>query len=246
MTVLASIPTEQDHEVFVFSNAPLVPFFKRDQMEKAKYLQWLIDNVNADPQIRENVIEREHPQTGQLEMMYPLSHLIRIAGQYPDINAAKCAMGKLKTWCVPQGHTQGHTSSDPDQVQNFETLLASITIISNNNQRWIMIPDFFKYIFPRLRPNQQGFLPCIYRSHLNLNGELVKFSVSVDRRILIGSKVAAGSSIAMNLVQRNYQNILNTNNPQLQKHLENELREVETTLASSGSDPERICRTIVP
>ncbi len=173
MTILIT-SAEQDHDVCVFENIPLLPFYKRDRMEKAKYLQWLIDNVNVDPQLKSKAREQEHPQTGQMNTMYPLNHLVRIAGQYPNMGAAKAAFHNIvgSDYDQPTMPSESHFSSDSGQVQLSETLLDSMTV-TWNKQRWITIADFFKYVFPRLRPSQQGYLPCLYRSHLNANGELV-------------------------------------------------------------------------
>lgn len=175
MTVPANLLTnQQDQAVCVFEHEPLVPFYKRDRMLKAKYLQWIIDNVNADSQVK--VQEREHPKTNQMENTYSLNHLVRIAGQYPDLHAAKCAMGKLNSTSLSERAMMNSSSlprSDPDKSDHLETLLDSITVVWNK-QRWITIADFFKYVFPRLRPSQHGYLPCIYRTHIQMNGELVR------------------------------------------------------------------------
>ena len=48
----------------------------------------------------------------------------------------------------------------------------------------------------------------------------------------------------MDMVQRNYQNIVATNS-QVRQHLENELHEVETAFAQDMPDNEHVCRTIV-
>ncbi len=184
MTILAPITsTEQDHEVCVFENPPLIPFYKRDQMEKAKYLQWLIANVDEDVNVRE--CQREHPQTGQIETMYPLNHLVRIGAQYESLDAARTAINRTINSANAPVRTRSDGSSD--QVQLFGTPLDSITVSDNKGQRWITIADFFKYVFPRLRPSQQGYLPCIYRTHLNANGELVSEYLAFGERLTYSS-----------------------------------------------------------
>lgn len=129
-----------------------------------------------------------------METIYPLNHLIRIAGQYENIGAAKCALAHLKTSSMPESSMPSESpfSSDSGQVQVFETLLDSITV-TWNKQRWITIADFFKYVFPRLRPSQQGYLPCIYRTHLHANGELVTKSQFILSRLMTQTCYVTGS-----------------------------------------------------
>ncbi len=74
MTVLAqpTISADQQNDVCVFENDPLIPFYKRDRMEKAKYLQWIIASVDANLQAKNHsAIERGHPRTGELETIGP-------------------------------------------------------------------------------------------------------------------------------------------------------------------------------
>lgn len=79
--------------------------------------------------------EQQHHQTGQMETMYPLNHLVHIAAHYFDLNAAKCALSNLKNSSVtePPMASESHFSSDSGQVQLFETLLDSITVTWNKS-----------------------------------------------------------------------------------------------------------------
>lgn len=170
MTILATItPTEQDHDVCVFENEPLIPFYKRNQMEKAKYLEWLIDNVNADPQV--NAREQGHPQTGEMVQMYPLNHLVRVAGQYENLHVARTAVNDE----IKRGLKNKVRHEADSEARLFGISLDSTTVTDNKGQRWITILDFFEQIFSRLRPNQQArYLPCIARECALVFGNAVQ------------------------------------------------------------------------
>jgi len=98
-----------------------------------------------------------------------------------------------------------------------------------SRQQRISLKDFFDHVFDKLRPKQSGFLPCIYRDNIQANGELV----------------AAGSSLAIQLTQQNYNNISEATGP-VKDMLEDHLGATEATVAPHlQSDLQRV-RTIKP
>lgn len=149
-------------------------------MEKAKYLEWIIANVEADPKVKEYL--KEHPQTGENVAMYHITHLARIAGQYERLDDAKSALNNLKKQSEDRPPISPPTSDFPfsasgdggSQVQSFGDYLDGVTVVFGNQQRLIPMDVFFREVFPRLRPGQEGYLPSLYRNHIQTSGLLGK------------------------------------------------------------------------
>lgn len=149
-------------------------------MEKAKYLEWIIANVEADPRVKQHFkVDR---RTGQDVPMYPLTHLGRIAGQYENVSDAKNALLYMKSQSPASSSISPAISDFPfsatgggnSQVQTFGDYLDGVTVVFGNQQRLIPMDVFFREVFPRLRPAQEGYLPSLYRNHIRTSGLLGK------------------------------------------------------------------------
>lgn len=154
--------------IFPSTQQPVIPFHEHHLMEEAKYLEWIIANANAQLTGQQFV----HPKSQEMQAMYLLNHLVRIAAQFETLAAARAfvnnEIGRAKKFVRSTGET-----ANSGQVQLFDELVDSFTV-SDNQQRWITIGDFFEHIFPRLRPTQSGYLPSLYRQHCYTHGKLVK------------------------------------------------------------------------
>jgi len=98
-----------------------------------------------------------------------------------------------------------------------------------SRQQRITLKDFFDHVFDKLRPKQSGFLPCIYRKQIQANGELV----------------AAGSSLALQLKQQNYDNISKATGP-VKAMLEDHLEATEDVVAPHLQPDLHRVRTVKP
>lgn len=87
---------------------------------------------------------------------------------------AKSAVNRLLKSSGPKG-------------QSFKAKLDSITI-NWNKQRWITITDFFDHVFLRLRPSQQGYLPCIARDCAFVLGNAVQIGCKRVEAISEGAR----------------------------------------------------------
>jgi len=216
-----SVPiADPDVYTWDYPDNPLTPFPKRNQMQRAKYLEWITINVNA--QVEAGLMSKR-PIKDSDTVSYSLSHLVKIAGQYPDLHLAGCAIVKLKTDESPAGRLS-ETESDLPESEGVQEISFGELIKRHSGkwkrQYWMTLGMFFVHIFPRVRPGQKGFLPSIYRQHIQANGELV----------------ANGSSIAIELTERNYNNIAQANTANrdiLEEMLETNEVEVESLLDES-------------
>jgi hypothetical protein len=149
-------------------------------MEKAKYLEWI--SLNIRKQVDLKLMDERIGDNG--EPNYNLSHLVKIAGQYPDINAASCAVTGLKN---PEsgGSTLSANSGNLHQVP-FSELLREITT-DWKRQHHIEIGPFFNYVFPRLRTdkptkfNPTLYLPHIWRQKAEMNNRLMDDGSSLGK-----------------------------------------------------------------
>jgi hypothetical protein len=184
---------------------------------------------------------------------YNLSNLTMIAAQYDKLKNATNALSKLgsmpnegdlenpessngrlerdtkddsfsvviRKYCTPIAQVSSYCSSVHSQSMHLFTL--------PRRQQRITLQDFFDHVFDKLRPKQSGFLPCIYRKHIQANGKLV----------------AAGSSLAIQLTQKNYDNISHATGP-IKAILEDHLEATEDMVAPHlQSDLHRV-RTVKP
>lgn len=243
MTVL-STPYAADAYTWSSEENPLTPFYKRDQMERAKYLEWILINVRH--QVEAGIMDERRRDSGTAN--YNLSHLVKIAGQFPTLKLASDTISRMSKDENGSGNPESQKNGSGNPESNFpemeggeftsalRTPLPFSEVVEHTQaefwkrQHRFEIGPFFDNIFPRLRPGQKGFLPCIYRDHIQANGELV----------------AAGSSIAIQLTERNYENMATANNPTVQRELEANMTQTEERAAPMLREELQGNRTVPP
>jgi len=156
-----------------------------------------MSRVKADPKIV--AFPKKNPKTQNMETMYALSHLVRVAGHFPSLDDAKCAIDRLvnsrpeaidltevhlspsshqylfgKT-SLPASETKSSSALSSNELQ-FRELLTPITLSWGTEEHLITIAHFFQHVFPRLRPTEPKSLPGLYRKYPESKGELVRAS----------------------------------------------------------------------
>jgi hypothetical protein len=182
-------------------NQPLIPFYPENLKEKADYFKWIMSSINTDPKIVD--FSRKNPKTQNMETVYALSDLVRVAGHFPSLDDAKSAMDRIVDFhpetidlteiespptsnpqcsigktSLPASANESSSTLPSNQLQ-FRELLTSITMSWNTwqtEEHLITIADFLQHVFPRLRPTEPKSLPGLYRKYLASKGELVSLS----------------------------------------------------------------------
>lgn len=171
-----TVPPTDECYVWQSAGQPLIPFYKREQMVNRKYYDWIMANVERDPKVKQYT--KAHPVTGEEKAMYHLNHMVRIGGQYENMDDARVALNRAKANPNHSRPAHPNPASEPEgsQVQLFGDYLNEFTMTFSNDQRLISAEDFFNRVFPRLRPGAQDqvYLPALYRDHIQLNGQLGK------------------------------------------------------------------------